>query len=306
MAYKLKQAFTIIELLVVIVVIGILASVVIVSFSGVSQKAITASINSDLVNSAKKLKLYQAEFSTYPYAIDCSASPIATSTCITASNGTTYTYRGKSNDFCLSATNGTTSYYITESNNIASGVCTITNYVTTPGFEGGAAGSGSPIGGNGGTPSIQSGLSQSGTYFYRANFTSNMVGRCQWSSTLQPGLYRASFWVRSNQAVGYTMYFDNAFYNNNTYRVDTPSTSSVLAPNIWTKFVRLFNLSYSAQVCIGGYVPNFVTWTASDYLDIDSVLVTEGTTNYNFADGNSSGWTWSGTANNSTSSGLPI
>lgn len=49
-----NSAFTIVELLVVIVIIGILAAITIVSYSNVSQKAMNAAIQSDLTNSVKK------------------------------------------------------------------------------------------------------------------------------------------------------------------------------------------------------------------------------------------------------------
>jgi len=57
--YFYKSGFTIVELLVVIVVIGILATITIVSFNGINQKAIVASLQSDLSNAATTLKLYQ-------------------------------------------------------------------------------------------------------------------------------------------------------------------------------------------------------------------------------------------------------
>lgn len=53
--------FTIVELLVVIVVIGILAAVTIVCFTGISKKAITASLQSDLSTSAQRLKMYYTD-----------------------------------------------------------------------------------------------------------------------------------------------------------------------------------------------------------------------------------------------------
>lgn len=58
--------FTIVELLVVIIVIGILAAITIVSYSGISQKAINVSLQSDLVSGSIKLKMYQVEHSAYP------------------------------------------------------------------------------------------------------------------------------------------------------------------------------------------------------------------------------------------------
>jgi prepilin-type N-terminal cleavage/methylation domain-containing protein len=59
--YK-TSAFTIVELLVVIVVIGILVAITIVSYSGIANKAVIASLQSDLDNNSKQLKLYNVEY----------------------------------------------------------------------------------------------------------------------------------------------------------------------------------------------------------------------------------------------------
>ncbi|MGB3945278.1 MAG: prepilin-type N-terminal cleavage/methylation domain-containing protein [Candidatus Saccharimonadales bacterium] len=48
--------FTIVELLIVIVVIGILAAVVTIAYSGVQQKARTASFTASLRNAASKVE----------------------------------------------------------------------------------------------------------------------------------------------------------------------------------------------------------------------------------------------------------
>lgn len=56
-SFLYKQGFTIVELLVVIVVIGVLAFITIIAYTGISQKATIASLTSDLDNAAKRLKL---------------------------------------------------------------------------------------------------------------------------------------------------------------------------------------------------------------------------------------------------------
>jgi hypothetical protein len=47
------------------------------------------------------------------------------------------------------------------------------------------------------------------------------------------------------------------------------------------------------------------TWAINDYMDFDSLIIVNSATQYNFADGNSTDWTWTGTPNNSTSVGPP-
>ncbi len=61
-----SKAFTIVELLVVIVVIGILAAITIVSYTGISSKAVSSALQSDLSNAKKQLALYQIDHSAYP------------------------------------------------------------------------------------------------------------------------------------------------------------------------------------------------------------------------------------------------
>lgn len=61
-----QQGFTIIELLIVIVVIGILATISIVAYNGVQDKARLAIVHSDLSNAKKKLMAYGVEKGNYP------------------------------------------------------------------------------------------------------------------------------------------------------------------------------------------------------------------------------------------------
>lgn len=62
-----QKGFTIVELLIVIVVIGILAAIVIVAFNGITNNARDASIRSDLAGVAKKLEMAKATTGTYPF-----------------------------------------------------------------------------------------------------------------------------------------------------------------------------------------------------------------------------------------------
>jgi uncharacterized protein (TIGR02145 family)/prepilin-type N-terminal cleavage/methylation domain-containing protein len=119
---KHSPAFTIVELLVVIVVIAILATITIVSYTGITKQATIATIQSDLSNNSKKLKLYQATYSSYPVAIDsttkCSTAPNTdTAYCLKASGTniiSNYTSNGKI--FSLTETNsdGTITYIVTD------------------------------------------------------------------------------------------------------------------------------------------------------------------------------------------------
>jgi len=131
---KLK-AFTIVELLVVIVVIGILAAITIVGYTGVSKKAVEASLKSDLSNATKRLEMYKVDYGYYPDSIDSTThcpSPSDPKYCLSHSgtNTLTYTPTGSSNiqAYSLDSANGTNTYFVTNNSGpaIGSSVPTVT------------------------------------------------------------------------------------------------------------------------------------------------------------------------------------
>lgn len=112
----LKSAFTIVELLVVIVIIGVLSVIIAVSYAGITNRATVASLSSDLANSSKQLKLFQAENDVYPTAVKCPIT-LNSEICLKSSSGTTYQYAVNNNtnpkSFSLTATSGELSYNLT-------------------------------------------------------------------------------------------------------------------------------------------------------------------------------------------------
>lgn len=124
-----QTGFTIIELLVVIVVIGILAAITIVAFNGISIRSRIVVVQTDLVNSAKVLESYRIATSTsdtYPSVLDCGSTPATGTICLKSSPGTSYqyTFTSASNSYCLSAVNSTIGYSISSANkSIQTSVC---------------------------------------------------------------------------------------------------------------------------------------------------------------------------------------
>ena len=123
-----RSGFTIVELLVVIVVIGILAAITIVSYTGITQRATVATLQSDLGNSSQQLKLFNITNSAYPVSITDCPSPAAGNMCLNSSSGTSYSQYAVNNStspqgFCITATKSSTNYKITSDSAPAQGDC---------------------------------------------------------------------------------------------------------------------------------------------------------------------------------------
>lgn len=63
---KTTSGFTVVEVLIVIVAIGILAAVIVVAYGGVQSRMIEASAQSDLATFSKKIGSFQEEHGRYP------------------------------------------------------------------------------------------------------------------------------------------------------------------------------------------------------------------------------------------------
>ena len=86
-----SKGFTIVELLVVIIVIGILAAIIVVAYNGIQQQAIAASLKSDLNSASKKLELFKVENGVYPSDNICPVPGVG-EICLAASPGNAFTY----------------------------------------------------------------------------------------------------------------------------------------------------------------------------------------------------------------------
>ncbi|HEV7454643.1 MAG TPA: type II secretion system protein [Candidatus Saccharimonadales bacterium] len=67
---KLQKGFTIVELLIVIVVIGILATLVIVTFTGIQQKARNSQRQTDINAVDSHVEAFYAQYGYYPTLAD--------------------------------------------------------------------------------------------------------------------------------------------------------------------------------------------------------------------------------------------
>ena len=106
-----SSGFTIVELLVVIVVIGILAAITIVSYTVVRDQARENSLKTDLRSSVSTLIKYKSENGGFPSSFNTATA--------TNSSGDTdywYTYDSTTRTFCLEATAFDRTFYATSTN----------------------------------------------------------------------------------------------------------------------------------------------------------------------------------------------
>jgi general secretion pathway protein G len=97
-----QLGFTIVELLIVIVVIGILAAIVIVAYNGVQARSKASAVQSDMRNSATKIGMYYVDNSAYPVS-QANIQPIMarTLTAYDSTNLNDYLYCRSDTDFAV-------------------------------------------------------------------------------------------------------------------------------------------------------------------------------------------------------------
>lgn len=102
---KTNTGFTIVELLIVIVVIGILAAITIVSFNGVTKNARVASVKTDVLNNLKLIEVYKA---TNGDSAPTTATAASLKT--SANNTLSYIYNPNSGTYCVQVQNNDATY----------------------------------------------------------------------------------------------------------------------------------------------------------------------------------------------------
>ena len=315
-----KSGFTIAELLVVIVVIGVLAAVTIVSYTGVNQRAVAAALSSDLDGISRQLKLDQVINSIYPATLNDANSGKGVPAC-SGLTSCQYTVNNSMSPqtFCVTATKSNQSYYINQdskptaggcSGDIVAGVPSITNLVTNPSFEVGSM-AGYGFNSSPGTQTVISDNSMSGSYILHMLSTSTIavstVGPYIQVYNISPSesSYTFSVWIRTNKPMSYKISAERRDSGHVGIGVVSGNSVTTVA-NTWTRLtLQMPTLSNIDHVTFCVY-SNAVSWAPGDWVDFDGLMVTKGTDVPNYADGNSRNWSWNGTANNSTSTGPAI
>ena len=117
--------FTLVELLIIIVVIGILATITIVSYDGVQTRAAESSVKSDLQNAAAQLEKDRARDGIYPATAEAANKGAG----LKASDENTLTYVVRTNGYCVAVSSsrldGTSFYKENADGDIQEGVCAL-------------------------------------------------------------------------------------------------------------------------------------------------------------------------------------
>ncbi len=299
--------FTIVELLIVVVVIAILAAITIVAYNGVTQRAKVSTLQSYLSSAGRLIETAKISSGTDQYPETLAAAKVQT-----ASNATTgYTFSNTPPaSFCLYAYDGSTRY-IVSSDNLSPrvGTCSISNLVSNPSLSANQTGWSTMGYGSGGTASSArtAGIGPTGGYAVRSTWTtaSTSGGHSSAMNTTQPIIsgrtYTISAWVRSNQTTNNGLI--RAEYGSGQTSYNTGATTT-LPTNTWVRLSVTFTADQNASsLNIAARINDLVGTTNGLTFDVTNFMLTEGDTLHPYGDGNSAGWSWSGTTGASISSG---
>lgn len=292
-----NTGFTIVELLIVIVVIAILATITIIAFNGIQNRAKSAAIKTELAAVGKQMHAWSIQNSDkFPSDITSAQSLgiLKNSSSVTFDGSTTYIVNNATNpaNYCVTGSGSDGKKWTvtsTSSPQAIEGEC-VTNIYATP---------------TSGSLGCVSGATQ----------VSNQAwgGRSDWRQILIPstGGQCRSFFSLTDLVNGepYKVSFSvvNQSSSPSNLAADFSDTSSatvpgagLLQPNQLTRF------SFTGQRTTYDSTFRFLDIASAtrpnNYL-INDIMVTRGSTLYSYGDGNTSGWFWNGTAGASTSTG---
>ena len=89
---KINSGFTVVELLIVIVVIGILVTIGVVSYSGYQERAERTAVQTDLGSISNAIDLFRVTNNTYPTSVSNCAVSTATELCLPTGLDPDFTY----------------------------------------------------------------------------------------------------------------------------------------------------------------------------------------------------------------------
>lgn len=107
-----KNGFTIVELLIVIVIIGILAAITIISFNGIQRRASIAVVQANLTQAENKIQSIKVADASERYPADLQATGLSSTADVTYQ----YTYTQADNSYCLTIIRSGIVYNVSSAN----------------------------------------------------------------------------------------------------------------------------------------------------------------------------------------------
>lgn len=293
---KNDKGFTIVELLIVVVIVGILATITIVAYNGMQKRANASAAQSALSQANKKLALYQIE-NNGGYPENLSA--------INLSDGeVTYQYSNSpATSYCITATSGNVSYHASDTNKSpAEGGCdghgvggapAITNYALNPMLRT------STTSWNAATR-VADAQSASGWAAEKASAGSQMYFNTTLPSSATSGVYAIDLWLPTDETV------ESRSVRLWAERTNSPYTQWVtLSPPVNVTITKSKQRFYTAFTKPVGETTGYfgIRDATGNRVRAAGAFVAITTGSPAFADGDSTGWIWNGPANAATSTG---
>lgn len=332
----LRRGFTVVELLVVIVVIGVLAAITFVAYNGITQDAKVSSVMSNLSQALKVMESYRVK-ANGQYPADLAALEAAG---VKQTDAVDYQYQVNNTvrpySYCITATVDTESYYITEDTGRpeaggcpgdgVGGLAAITNLAVNPrAVSSGDSGEWLPrysmvrtwVSGasDGPTDELDSYARQTQSAAvtgsgrgidHRGNVdvvTPSTDARWQVVSGQQ--VYLSSY-IRASVANTQAQLLYRIHNGAGTWLTSTQGgpTQSYATPGTWIRISATFTAPTNGYLHISSRLQQSVTWGAGATIDTTGLMIVTGSSGpYTYADGTSSNWIWNGTPDNSSSTG---
>ena len=304
---KESRAFTIVELLIVIVVIAILAAISIVAYNGIQQRSRASAASSAASQAKKKLEIAKIDNGEqYPSSLAAAG--------ISNSGSTFYQYSSTGSTFCLTASVSGTSYNVSNSTGPSSGACLgqveggmVTNLAKNPSFETntnfwferyGQSIALSTDWANSGNSSIL-GIRNSSTI--TGVYIQSQYNASSYSDVIAGKTYAASAYVKSYGSLPTSGYFRIEWRDASDTNVGWSANTSIPVSANPQRVSATATAPTNAAYAVIWAVTNGMPIGSGMY--VDSVMLSEGSTAQNYADGDSTDWIWNGTAHQSTSTG---
>ena len=282
-----NKGFTIVELLIVIVVIGILAALVIVAYNGIQSRATTAGLQADMNAAVKIVENARTTAGSPTYLANQAAAQAAgLNSSVTYLNGTGL------GGFCVSKTTGTTTYMATATNKAphTGPGCTLINFISNPGIEASTVGWTAAANSTVARSTIFAANGVASLVITRTNATAGNAFGTIPMTTVVGTRYEVSFAIRSHTGAATV----NASVRNGsaTGTISVDSSSQSITPN--SSFQR-YIIDWTAESTTSNLVIDIAGITSGHVVAVDSVMATVGENAGAYADPLTAPgvWTWS-------------